>query len=76
MIGMPRPCAMRIANWLQADSGSLTDGVTDVYFGHTHRDFADYEYDGLRFHNTGSTIRGLSSRMLEVRTSVPPEHTA
>jgi UDP-2,3-diacylglucosamine hydrolase len=65
----PRPCVKRITRWLHADAGRLADGVTDVYFGHTHRDFADYEYGGLRFHNTGSSIRGLRSRMLAVRAS-------
>ena len=66
----PRYCAKQIAQWLKADANSLAEAVTDVYFGHTHNAFADFEYDGLRFHNTGSAIRGLNSRMLEVRTSI------
>lgn len=35
------------------------EGVTDVYFGHTHVPFSDHEEGGYRFHNTGSAIRGL-----------------
>ncbi len=72
----PRPCAKRIARWLRADVTGLAEGVTDVYFGHTHFAFSDFDYDGLRFHNTGSAIRGLSNRMLEVRTSISTEHPA
>jgi UDP-2,3-diacylglucosamine pyrophosphatase LpxH len=37
----------------------LLEGVTDVYFGHTHVPFSDHEEGGYRFHNTGSAIRGL-----------------
>ncbi|MCP3904889.1 MAG: hypothetical protein GY715_14785 [Planctomycetes bacterium] len=62
----PRRCAKQITRWLHAHGDELADGVTDVYFGHTHRPFADFCYEGRRFHNTGSSIRGLASRMLEV----------
>ncbi len=49
----------------------IAEGVTDVYFGHTHLDFVDYEYGGVRFHNTGSSIRGLRSRVLRVEVPEP-----
>ncbi len=64
----PRACAKRITQWLETNPNGLSEGLTDVYFGHTHYPFSDFEYEGLRFHNTGSSIRGLRSRMLEVRT--------
>lgn len=38
---------------------ALLEGVTDVYFGHTHVPFSDHREGGYRFHNTGSAIRGL-----------------
>jgi UDP-2,3-diacylglucosamine hydrolase len=69
-IHRPRPCAKRIARWIRSGPDDLGTGITDVYFGHTHRAFSDFEFDGLRFHNTGSSIRGLSSRMLKVPAAV------
>ena len=45
---------------------ALTDGLTDIYLGHSHLPFSDFSYAGLTFHNTGSTIRGLEWNMLKV----------
>jgi UDP-2,3-diacylglucosamine hydrolase len=67
-------CAMRIIYSLKADKDGLTDGVTDVYFGHTHAAFSSYRYAGLTFHNTGAAIRGLRLNMSAFRvrnTEVP-----
>jgi len=33
--------------------------IRQVYFGHTHEPFEDAERGGVRFHNTGSAIRGM-----------------
>ena len=33
--------------------------IDHCYFGHTHRPFANHLRDGVRFHNTGSGIRGM-----------------
>jgi UDP-2,3-diacylglucosamine hydrolase len=43
----------------------LHAGITDVYYGHTHVPFHNYHYDGIAFHNTGSTIRRLKPNFLE-----------
>ena len=41
------------------------DGVTDVYFGHTHGPVLNFEHRGLRFHNPGSAITGLPFHTLD-----------
>lgn len=38
-----------------------------VYFGHTHNYFEDHEYEGLVFHNTGSTLKNSHLQILKVR---------
>lgn len=60
-------CARRIIRSFKADKDGLTDGVTDVYFGHTHAAFSSYRYAGLTFHNTGAAIRGLTLNMSALR---------
>lgn len=47
------------------------DGVTDVYFGHTHMDLDGVEHQGLRFHNGGAAIRGLPFRIVEAALQSP-----
>lgn len=34
-------------------------GIDHCYFGHTHCPFSDHSHQGVRFHNTGSGIRGM-----------------
>ena len=63
-----RRCAKRIVRSLDAAANGEMQGVTDIYFGHTHTRFADHVYRGLRFHNTGSLIGGLPWHMLPVCT--------
>jgi len=63
----PRRFARRILRALGAEHTGLTEGLTDVYFGHTHRPFTDYRYGGLTFHNTGSAIRGMRCNLVAVR---------
>jgi UDP-2,3-diacylglucosamine hydrolase len=60
-------CAKRIVRSFEADKDGLTEGVTNVYFGHTHAAFSGYRYAGLTFHNTGSAIRGLELNVSTVR---------
>lgn len=45
-------------------------GVSDVYFGHTHVEIDGVKYRGLCFHNGGGAIRGLKFRIIE--TSLQP----
>jgi hypothetical protein len=42
-------------------------GVRDVYFGHTHKNLANYRYRGLTFHNGGAPIKGVKFRIVEAR---------
>lgn len=58
----------RILRLLNNDHSDVLDGVTDIYFGHTHRAMSDHYHEGIRFHNTGSTIEGLRCNLLKVRT--------
>jgi len=62
-----RACARRMRRSLRATAHHAADGITDLYFGHTHLTLSDYTYDGLTFHNTGSMIRGLPWHMIRVR---------
>ena len=64
----PRRCARRILGCLHRSHPSLRDGLTDVYFGHTHRTFTDFRCGGVAFHNTGSTVRHIRSKLLSVHT--------
>lgn len=42
------------------------DGVTDIYFGHTHVCFEGFKYREYTFHNTGGAIRGVNKKILAV----------
>jgi UDP-2,3-diacylglucosamine pyrophosphatase LpxH len=57
-----RQSARRMLRLLAALDPRETEGVVDVYSGHTHVSFRDHEEGGYRFHNTGSAIRGLRFR--------------
>lgn len=63
-----RKSARLILENLRTFEPDLAEGLTDVYFGHVHRTLSDYVYDGVRFHNTGASIRGVDCRVLRVRT--------
>ena len=55
----PRVTVKRLAFHLDAVLPGWRSEVTDVYFGHTHCPLANQIHDGIRFHNTGSGIRGM-----------------
>jgi len=63
-----RRVARRLYHYVQTLGPNMMAGLRHVYFGHTHRPFTDYDYDGLRFHNTGSLLRHMKFNKLEVRT--------
>ena len=65
----PKRCANRIIRSFEGDPAGLTAGVTDVYFGHTHRMFTNYRLAGITFHNTGAAIGGIRGNVLPVRVS-------
>ena len=58
--------AGRIMYYLGHADAEVLSGVADIYFGHTHYPFTDYEYRGIKFHNTGSGIRYLGFSPREV----------
>jgi len=57
----------RILKYLESIGEGPSNGVRDVYFGHTHRNMSDYHYRGLYFHNCGAPIKGVKFRILEAR---------
>ncbi|MFW6158575.1 MAG: metallophosphoesterase [Planctomycetota bacterium] len=61
-----RRLARRMVRAMDRAGNGVMKGVTDVYFGHVHMRFTDFNYRGLTFHNTGSVINGLPWHMLEV----------
>ena len=65
----PGRCARHIEQSLTGAPREMTDGITDVYCGHTHVAVSDFAHAGLTFHNTGSGIRGLRCNMCKV--SIP-----
>lgn len=59
-------CSRRIMRMLNTNHSEILHGVTDIYFGHTHRAVSNHHHEGIRFHNTGSTIEGLRCNLLKV----------
>lgn len=55
----------RVRAYAETIHQGADDGVTDVYFGHTHVDVDGVEFGGLRFHNGGGAIRGIPFRIVE-----------
>jgi UDP-2,3-diacylglucosamine pyrophosphatase LpxH len=51
--------ANRISRYLNDTHPDLLIGAKEIFFGHTHVPFSDFEHHGLLFHNTGSLVRGL-----------------
>lgn len=62
----PTRCAQRIHRSLMSNRTGLAEGLTDVYFGHVHYIMRDFQYGGLSFHNTGSAVRHLKSKIIRV----------
>jgi UDP-2,3-diacylglucosamine hydrolase len=54
-----RKTVARLAYFLDRATPDWRRQTRDCYFGHTHLPFSNYEYDGVRFHNTGSAIHNL-----------------
>jgi UDP-2,3-diacylglucosamine hydrolase len=52
------PTVQRLLRFFDFECPGWRRDTRDCYFGHTHLPFADYEAEGIRFHNTGSAIRG------------------
>lgn len=63
-----RTIARRILAYLDDIGEGPSTGVKNVYFGHTHLAFSDFDYRGVLFHNGGAPIHGLRFRILEATT--------
>ena len=63
-----RTVARRILKYLDEIGEGLSTGLANVYFGHTHLAFTDFEYQGVLFHNGGAPIHGLHFRILDAVT--------
>jgi UDP-2,3-diacylglucosamine pyrophosphatase LpxH len=59
----------RVAHHLDQVMPDWRREVDDCFFGHTHRPFRDHRLDGVRFHNTGSGIRGMGFQPLSFDVS-------
>ncbi|MEQ9823404.1 MAG: hypothetical protein ABQ298_03380 [Puniceicoccaceae bacterium] len=64
-----RKQCLRTDIFLQNQLGSRYDAIRDVYLGHTHVHFADYEHHGTLFHNCGAPFRGARFRPAEFQFS-------
>ena len=54
----------RVAHHLDHVMPGWSNEVQACYFGHTHRPFRDWIWNGVRFSNTGSAIRGMGFQPL------------
>jgi UDP-2,3-diacylglucosamine hydrolase len=57
----------RISRYLESIGEGPSNGVRDVYFGHTHKRLSAYHYRGLTFHNGGAPIKGMKFRIIEAK---------
>jgi UDP-2,3-diacylglucosamine hydrolase len=63
----------RIAFYLDDACAGWRQSTRHCYFGHTHLPFADYEFNGVKFHNTGSAIRGMEFNPIIFETQLEPD---
>lgn len=61
----------KLSQYLTSHGMDASSGVTDIYFGHTHREMDGVEYYGLRYHNGGASIKGIGFRIVETRLTCP-----
>ncbi len=66
-----RSVLMKLNRYLAEQGMDASHGITDVYFGHTHREMDGVVYEGLTFHNGGASIKGLGFRIIETQLEEP-----
>lgn len=49
-------CARHLLRYLRTELPEALPEVSDIYFGHVHAPFSDFEFRGHRFHNTGAAL--------------------
>lgn len=59
----------RVAHHLDHVLPAWREEIDDCYFGHTHQPFRAHTHEGVRFHNTGSGIRGMRFQPLQFELS-------
>ncbi len=64
LINQKRLCVGRIHKALEKYGQNGMKDIKDIYFGHTHTAFTDYEYGDYIFHNTGGAIKGVKKHIL------------
>lgn len=61
----PRQATVRrVARYLDEMSPGWRGGTIDCFFGHTHMPFRNHVEGDIRYHNTGSAIRGMGFQPL------------
>lgn len=65
-----RETVERIAFYLDDACPGWRAATRDCYFGHTHLPFSNYDFKGIRFHNTGSAIRNMEFKPVDFETQV------
>ena len=69
------PTIRRVAFYLDRALPDWRTNVNDCYFGHTHLPFRDQIHQSVRFHNTGSGIRGMGFQPMEFEFAIEDTDT-
>ena len=59
-----KTCARQILAYLSQELGDEMHQVREVFFGHIHTTFTNFEYQNVLFHNTGSATKGARLSVL------------
>lgn len=59
-----KACARQILNYLAEELGDDFSSLREVYFGHLHTSFRDFQIDGMVFHNTGAAKKDMELEVL------------
>ncbi len=65
----------RLSRYLDEQGLGPDLGVSDVYFGHTHRNVDGVVFNRLTFHNGGASIKGLPFRIIETKLVMTASET-
>jgi len=67
VLHQPRRVTRRLAKYLTHERLTAAEGVTQVFFGHTHQPMYHVRYHQQTFHNAGSEMRHLEFSPCEFR---------
>lgn len=62
----------RLVRYLELHQLTSETGVSQVYFGHTHRSLNAVPFAGMHFYNPGAAIKGLPFSMIEANVISAP----